>query len=101
MKNIEAIREDLAPFPIRSSTIIRQCKKHDVDPDGEWEDEIKISICVIEILSQMIALGGVSEGGVSFSFDSTKAEALLRRKCREANLDESLYISAPIVTRLE
>lgn len=100
MTNKQAIREDLAPYPIRSSQIERQCWKHSLDPDGEVEEN-KVSMCVIEILSQMIALGGVSEGGVSFSFDSAKAKERVRSMCKMLGLDYGDYVSLPTVTRLE
>ena len=100
MTNKQAIREDLSPYPIRNSQIERQCLKHSLNPDGEVDDSI-VSMCVIEILSQMIVLGGVSEGGVSFSFDADKAKSLIKRKCIEAGLDYTLYIPMPTVTRLE
>ena len=74
----EAIREDLHPFPVRTSLIERQCVKQGVSPIDENIDEKIVSMCVLEILSQMIALGGVSEGGVSFSFDTEKLRNVLR-----------------------
>lgn len=100
LTNKQAIREDLKPYPVSSSQIERQLWKHSVDPDDAVNESI-VSMCVIEILSQMITLGGVSEGGVSFNFDTEKAKTLLRRKCIEAGLDYTQYVAMPTVTRLE
>ena len=58
-------------------------------------------MCVLEILSQMIALGGVSEGGVSFSFDTEKVKERIKSICRKNGFDYSLYIPEPKVIRLE
>lgn len=49
----------------------------------------------------MIALGGVSEGGVSFSFDSNKVKERIRALCSKNGLDYGDYVSLPTVTRLE
>lgn len=101
MTNLEAIREDLSPYPIRTSQIERQCIKQGISPHDDELDERAISMCVLEILSQMIALGGVSEGGVSFSFDSNKVKERIRALCSKNGLDYGDYVSLPTVTRLE
>jgi len=101
MNYLEAIREDLHPFPVRTSLIERQCVKQGVSPIDENIDEKIVSMCVLEILSQMIALGGVSEGGVSFSFDTEKVKERIKSICRKNGFDYSLYIPEPKVIRLE
>lgn len=101
MTNLEAIREDLQPYPVRTTLIERQCIKNTLNPESDFSDEKKIAICVIEILSQMLTLNSVGEGGVSISFNKDEVKALIRRKCKEAGLDASDYISQPTVTRIE
>jgi len=101
MTYLEAIREDLYPYPVRSSQIERQCLKQGVSPNDDSIDEKIVSMCVLEILSQMIALGGVSEGGVSFSFESDKAKDRVRSICKRYGLDYGDYIQVATVTRLE
>ena len=80
---------------------MRRCAKHGVQPDDENIDENIISMCVLEILSQMIALGGVSEGGVSFSFNREDAKDRVRSICKRLGLDYGDYVYVPTVTRLE
>jgi hypothetical protein len=101
MTNLEAIREDLSPYPIRTSQIERQCIKQGISPHDDKLDEQAISMCVLEILSQMIALGGVSEGGVSFSFNVEGAKDRVRSICKRNGLNYTDYVSVPTVTRLE
>lgn len=102
MTNVEAIREDLRPYPIRTSQIERQCAKHGLIPDATTSDEKSLSICVVEILAQMLVLKSVSEGGVSLSFaDEKDIRSLIRRKCKEAGLDYTDYVSMTIIRRLE
>lgn len=101
MTNGAAILEDLQPFPVRRSLIERQCIKHGLSPIEDVDDESKIAICVIEILSQMVALNNVGESGVSISFNKEAVEATIRRKCIEIGLDSSLYIKEATVRRLD
>lgn len=101
MTNLAAITEDLQPYPVRQSLIERQCKKHGLSPIEDVDDESKIAICVIEILSQMVMLNNVSEGGVSISFDKEDVNTFIKRKCVEAGVDSSLYIKQATVERIE
>ncbi len=101
MTYLEAIREDLTPYPVSSSKIERQCIKQGVSPSDDILDEKTISMCVLEILSQMIALGSVSEGGVSLSFNVEGAKDRVRSICKRNGLNYTDYVSVPTVTRLE
>jgi len=101
MTYLEAIREDLYPYPVRSSQIERQCLKQGVSPNDDSIDEKIVSMCVLEILSQMIALGGVSEGGVSSSFKEEPARRRIYTLCSRLGLNPRDYIDIPTVTRIE
>jgi hypothetical protein len=101
MKALEIIREDLQPYPVRESLIRRYCAKHSISPDEENPDEGKISLCVVEILSQMKSLNNVSEGGVSISFNEDNVNAIIRRKCAELGIDDTPYLDEPTVQRIE
>lgn len=96
-----AILEDLQPFPVRKSLIERQCIKHGLSISDDATDEAKITLCVVEILSQMVALNNVGESGVSISFNKEAVETTIRRKCIEIGLDSSLYIKEATVRRLD
>lgn len=98
---LEAIRTDLLPYPVSSKMVERQCFKHCLDPEGIVVDEKKVSMCVLEILSQMIALGGVSEGGVSSSFKEEPARRRIYTLCSRLGLNPRDYIDIPTVTRIE
>lgn len=101
MTYLEAIREDLTPYPVSKSKIERQCIKQGVSPNDDNLDEKTISMCVLEILSQMIALGSVSEGGVSFSFNIEGAKDRVRSICKRHGLSYGDYVTESTVTRLE
>ncbi len=101
MTNLAAIIEDLQPYPVRKSLIERQCEKHGLSATDDVSDESKIALCVIEILSQMVILNNVSEGGVSLSFNKESVNAIIKRKCSEIGIESVSYIIEPTVTRLE
>ena len=101
MTNLEAIVEDLQPYPVRQSLVVRQCEKHDLAASSDVHDEIKITLCVIEILTQMVIVNNVSEGGVGISFNKDTVTNVIKRKCEEIGVDSRLYIQGPTVTRLE
>lgn len=98
MTNLQAITEDLQAYSVRSTTIERQCKKIGLDPNSEILDEFKIRLCVINILSQLISLSGVSQADVSFSFNKDGALIYLKRLCKEAGLDVGDFVGTPTVT---
>lgn len=97
MTTLEAIREDLRPYPVRSSLIERKCEKHGLEPNAAVHEEKTISIIVVEILSQMLMMNNVGEGGVSISFDREAVETVIRRLCKEAGLNSFDYIKEPTV----
>lgn len=101
MNYLEAIKEDLRPFEVSSRLITRKCEKNGVTATEEVADEAKVTLMEIEILSQMITMTSVSEGGVSKSFDKEAAILLLRRLCVDAGVDESLYVKTSSVKYLE
>lgn len=101
MTNLEAIKEDLKPFPVEDSLIERKCIKHLLTASAVVTDESTITLIVIEILSQMVSLSSVGEGGVSKSFDKGEVEAQIDRLCLELGLDSSIYYKKATVTRLE
>lgn len=101
MNYLQAIREDLQPFPVSSNMITRKCEKHGLTVTDEVTNEDTVLLIEVELLSQIISLGSVSEGGVSKSFDKDTATLLIRRLCNEAGLDASNYINESTVTFLE
>lgn len=101
MTNLEAIRSDLKPFPVEDSVIIRRCVKHGLVAEATITSEPTITQIVIEILSQMVSLGGVGEGGVSFNFNKEAVENQINRLCRQIGLDSSNYIKEATIKRLE
>ena len=101
MTALQAIQEDLRPFPVRSSLIERYCMKYGIDANSSTSDERKISRIVVEILSQMLALNNVAEGGVSLAFDREAVVARIKRLCAEVGLKSSDYVREATVTRIE
>lgn len=100
MTNLVAIKQDLQPFPVSSDMITRKCEKHGLIAYAEVADEAKILLVEIELLSQLIPLQAVSEGGVNKSFEKGAALLLLKRLCNEAGVDVSNYVSEGSVTFL-
>lgn len=97
----EAIVEDLQPFPVRRTLIERQCLKHGLSILDEATDEKAIALCVIEILTQMLSVNNIGEGGVSISFNKEGVESVIKRKCNEFGFDSSNYIKESRVIRLD
>jgi hypothetical protein len=100
MTNLEAIREDLRPYPVRSSLIQRKCEKYGLEALADASEESKITRVVIEILFQMWKLNNVGEGGVSLSFDKDGVKAQIKHLCSEIGVDSSEFFSEPKVTYL-
>lgn len=98
MTYLAAIKEDLQPFPVSSDMITRKCEKHGLTATADVADEATILLVEIELLSQLIPLQSVSEGGVNKSFDKAAATTLLRRLCSEAGVDASNYVTGGSVT---
>jgi hypothetical protein len=98
MTYLLAIKQDLQPFPVSTDMITRKCEKHGLTATAEVEEEAKILLVEIELLSQLIPLQSVSEGGVSKSFDKGAALLLLKRLCNEAGIDASNYVTEGSVT---
>jgi hypothetical protein len=101
MTNLQAIREDVQPYPVRQTLIERLCEKYSLSPTEAVNNEVLVTTIVIEILSQMLALNNVSEGGVSISFDKESVSMNIKRKCAEIGLDSSKFVNEPTVTLLE
>ena len=99
MTNSEAIQEDLRPYPVRRSLIERKCDKYGLDASGLYntQNERLITFIVVELLSQMITLNNVAEGGVSLSFDKKAVETRIKRLCGEVGLDSSEFVQQPTV----
>lgn len=100
MTNFEAIREDLQPYPVRKSLIERKCEKYKLESSSEASDEKTIAVVVIEILTQMLTLNNVAEGGVSLSFNKEGVEEYIKQLCRQNGFDSSEYVKQPTVTYL-
>ena len=81
--------------------ITRKCQKHGLTASDESSDEDKVLLIEIELLSQIISLQSVSEGGVSKTFDKESAVMLLKRLCNEAGLEASSYVKESTITFLE
>ncbi|MFV0536834.1 MAG: DUF6706 family protein [Dysgonomonas sp.] len=100
MTNIEAIIEDLRPYPIRRSLVERKCQKYGLESEGDIKDEKTAAKIVIEILVQMITLNNVSEGGVSISFNKDGVNKYIKSLCLQFGFDSSEYVDEPTVTYL-
>lgn len=103
MTNLQAIQEDLRPYPVRRSLIERKCAKYGLDAGSDLlsSNEKTITRIVIEVLGQMISLNNVSESGVAISFDKGSVETRIRSLCSEIGLDSSNYVNESIVRILE
>lgn len=103
MTILQAIKEDLQPFPVSSGMITRKCLKRELNATSNVTsgDEQTILLIEIELLSQIITMSSVSEGGVSKSFDKEAATMLLKRLCDEAGVDAGSYVKESKVTFLE
>jgi len=100
MTNLEAILEDLRPYPIRKKLIERKCEKYGIGADVAISDEVTVTRIVIEILVQMLVLNNVAEGGISISFDRKGVEERIKALCGEIGLDSSNFVKEDIVTYL-
>lgn len=70
MTILEAILEELSPFPIRTKLVEKKCIDVGVDGSAKYTapDRLDIVPVVIELLIQYLSLSSVSEGGVSLGF---------------------------------
>jgi len=100
MTNLEAILEDLRPYPIRKKLIERKCEKYKIRANDDVSDETIVTRIVVDILTQMLSLNNVSEGGISVSFDKKGVEDYIRSLCNEIGLDSSEFIKEDTVTYL-
>ena len=100
MTNLEAIQEDLRPYPIRKKLIERKCEKYQIGANDEVSDEKTVIRIVIEILVQMLSLNNVAEGGISISFNKDGVEDYIRSLCGEIGLDSSEFIKEDTITHL-
>lgn len=100
MTYLEAIREELQPYPVRNSLIARKCEKFGVWENNDETDEKVIAQCVIDILYQMKTTNAVGEGGVNISFDTDKVDEQIKKLCNENGLDSSMYVNEPTVRYL-
>lgn len=101
MKNLDAIIEDLQPYPVRHSLIERKCQKYGLKPADDVTEEKAIATIVIEVLVQMMSLNNVSEGGVSISFDKDAVETYIISLCSQYGFDSSKFLSRPSATYIE
>lgn len=88
MKVLDAILEELKPYPIRESLIVKKCIDFNVDAGEDYnathrEDALRI---VVSVLTQYLSLGSISEGGVSISIADTKLR--IRQINDELGIDE-------------
>lgn len=74
MTIIEAILEDLRPYPVRTKLIEKKCTDSNLDGSDEYTSAHRASTIpiLIEVLTQFLVLGSVSEGGVSLNFTDVK-----------------------------
>ena len=98
MTYLVAIKQDLQPFPVSFDMITRKCEKYGLTAIDQATDEAKILQVEIELLSQLIPLQSVSEGGVNKTFNKDAAVLLLKRLCNEAGVDASNYVASGSVT---
>jgi len=100
MTNLEAVLEDLRPYPIRTKLVERKCEKYKIAASDEVSDETVIARIVIEILTQMLSLNNVAEGGISISFNKEGVENYIRALCFEIGLDSSEFVKEDTVSYL-
>ena len=101
MTNLEAILEDLRPYPIRKRLIERKCEKYKIGANDDVSDEKTVIRIVIEILVQMCSLNNVAEGGISISFNEDGVDAYIKALCGEIGLDSSEFIKEDTVTYID
>jgi len=101
MTNLEAILEDLRPYPVRKKLIERKCEKYKIRATNDVSDETVVTRIVIDILSQMLSLNNVAEGGMSTSFNKEGAENHIKSLCNEIGLDSSEFVKEDTVTYIE
>ena len=102
MTILEAIREELRPYPVSQSVIEKKCLDLEVEPSESYtfSEGLKVKEAVLLILTQMVTLNNVAEGGVSLSFSESGVKARIRRLCGELGVDSTDYIDEPRVTYL-
>lgn len=99
MKVLDAILEELKPYPIRESLIRKKCIDFDLDENLDYNKSLRKQTLqvVVSVLTQYLSLGSVSEGGVSLSIADTKLR--IRQINDELGLD-SIGLN-PTVERLD
>ena len=100
MTNLEAILEDLRPYPIRKKLVERRCDEYNIGANANVSDEAAVTRIVIDILTQMRSLNNVAEGGISISFDEDGVKDYIRSLCRKIGLDSSEFVKEDTVTYL-
>lgn len=85
MTILEAIIEELKPYPIRTNLVEKKCLDFDLAKDEDYTktDRKKTVGAVISILEQYLTLGSITEGGVSLSFSDKEALKLRIRFLRK------------------
>ena len=101
MTNLEAILEDLRPYPIQKTLIERKCEKYKIGANDSVSDETAITKIVIEILTQMLSLNNVGQGGLSISFNKEGVENYIRALCNEIGVDSSEFVKENTIAYLE
>lgn len=102
MTTLEAIREELRPYPVRGLLIEKKCLENGLNPLDDYSNtgEEGVQRVTLSILSQMVALNNVAEGGVTISFNKEEVTARINRLCNALGLDSNDYISKPTVKYL-
>ena len=100
MTYLEAIKEELQPYPIRTSLISWKCEKFGINTSDDATDFKVIALVCIDLLFQMKTLNNVAEAGVTLSFDTKNVDDAILRYSAEAGIDGSMYVSKPTVRYL-
>lgn len=88
MKVLDAILEELKPYPIREALIKKKCIDYDLDEGADYTKSLRNQtlMVVVSVLTQYLSLGSISEGGVSISIADTKLR--IRQINDELGIDE-------------
>jgi hypothetical protein len=102
MTILEAIREELRPYPVSKTLIEKKCVDLGVPASESYTFHYsdKVNEVVLNLLTQMVSLNNIGEGGVSISFNAESVNARIRKLCSDLGLNSTDYIDAPRVTYL-
>lgn len=89
MTILEAILEELNPFPIRRKLIEKKCIDANLNKNDDYSTELRKEIIpiMIEVLTQYLSLSSVNEGGVSLGFTAEDVKTRIASLKKEIGED--------------